>query len=221
MQSSVAEGVNVHITVFLGAPGSGKGTQAKRLSQEHGFQHFSTGDMLRAAIRAGSPLGVSAKACIDRGDLVPDDIMIALIEAALSPLPANTKVLLDGFPRTVRQAEALDTKTSTSVRCAIYFAVPEPVLISRLTGRRVCDTCGEPFHVEYRQPAKDGVCDRCGGALVQRKDDDASVVRHRLEVFSKQNQQLLAYYQSAAKLRQLSADKGVEDIQSDLIHMLH
>ena len=149
MRNSVVDEDRVNITVFLGAPGSGKGTQAKRLAQSHGFIHFSTGDMLRSAIQAGSDVGKKAKVYIDKGELVPDSVMIELIESSLGKLAPTSKVLLDGFPRTVPQAEALDRKASTSVAVALYFIVPENLLINRLTGRRVCQKCGEPFHVTF------------------------------------------------------------------------
>lgn len=210
----------MNITVFLGAPGSGKGTQAKRLAEDRGFRHFSTGDMLRSAIKAGSEVGQRAKKFIDAGELVPDDTMIDLIEDALRPLGADARVLLDGFPRTVPQAEALDKKQSTVVNRAIHFLVPEPALIQRLTGRRTCPNCGASFHVLNLPPKTEGVCDKCGGRLVQRQDDSEDVVRRRLQVFSQQNDQLLAYYGKVSKLRELNADKPVEVIQSHLIQML-
>ena len=211
----------MNITVFLGAPGSGKGTQAKRLSQAQGFRHFSTGDMLRAAIKADSEVGKRAKKYIDAGELVPDETMIDLIEDALRPLGPDARVLLDGFPRTVPQAQALDSKPSTVVNRAIHFMVPEPALIQRLTGRRVCPNCGESFHVLNLPPKAEGVCDKCGGGLIQRQDDSEGVVRRRLQVFSQQNERLLDYYGKASKLSELNADKPVEVIQSHLIQMLH
>ena len=220
MRNSVVDEDRVNITVFLGAPGSGKGTQAKRLAQAHGFMHFSTGDMLRAAIQAGAEVGKKAKVYIDKGELVPDAVMIELIEDSLGKLGPDSKVLLDGFPRTVPQAEALDRKKSTSVARALYFMVPEKMLINRLTGRRVCQKCGEPFHVTFLPPKVAGACDRCGGMLIQRSDDTESVVRRRLEVFSQQNEGLLAYYGAKQKLRKLDADKPIESIQKDLIHLL-
>ena len=210
----------MNITVFLGAPGSGKGTQAKRLAESQGFRHFSTGDMLRAAIQAGSEVGKKAKGFIDKGELVPDGVMIELIESALSHLEPSANVILDGFPRTVPQAEALDSKTAASVKIAAYFMVDEPMLIRRLTGRRICEKCGEPFHTVFLPPKKDGICNKCGGKLIQRSDDSESVVRRRLEVFNAQNQGLLNYYGTKKKLRELNADKPVESIQKELLQLL-
>lgn len=204
------------ITVLLGAPGSGKGTQAKRLAEQGGFVHYSTGDMLRAAMKSGTPVGAKAKAFVDRGDLVPDDIMIELIENALSKVPEGTRALLDGFPRTVPQAQALDSRASTTVARAISFEVSEPELIRRLTGRRICEKCGEAFHTVFLPPKVEGICNRCGGRLIQRVDDGENVVKHRLDVFNKQNALLLTYYTSAAKLRKLPAERSVESIQKDL-----
>lgn len=212
---------SVAVTVFLGAPGSGKGTQAKRLAQTQGFQHFSTGDMLRAAIKAGSPTGMKAKEFIDRGELVPDDVMIKLITIALSDKPRGAAgVILDGFPRTVAQARALDTNPETSVQTAVHFMVPEEALIARLTGRRVCESCGEPYHVRHIPPKREGVCDKCGGRVVQRADDTEGVVRRRLEVFAAQNERLLEYYGPRKKLRELDGDRPVEELQRALLKVL-
>jgi adenylate kinase len=210
----------VDITVFLGAPGSGKGTQAKLLSQNAGFRHFSTGDMLRASIQSGSEVGLKAKQFIDRGELVPDAVMIELIESALNGLGDDAKVILDGFPRTHRQAMALDSSAKTSVTRAIYFLVPEKMLVDRLTGRRICEKCGQPFHVLFLPPKKMGVCDRCGGNLIQRPDDSESVVRRRLEVFAEQNDQLLDYYGRAKKLREINADSPVDSLGRQLLELL-
>lgn len=208
------------ITVFLGAPGSGKGTQAKRLSQRSGFIHFSTGDMLRAAIKAGDKVGLQAKASIDRGELVADDVMIALIEQALKPLPKTARVILDGFPRTVAQAAALDKKEATSVHRAIYFVMDNDSLIERLTGRRICSNCGESFHTIHLNSKVDGICDRCGGKLIQRTDDSEDVVRKRLAIFESQNVHLLDYYRKHGQLIELDADQTVESFQKTLLKIV-
>lgn len=220
MQSFEAGEVSVSITVFLGAPGSGKGTQAKRLAHAHGFRHFSTGDMLRSAMQSGTDVGRKAKAYVDKGELVPDAVMIELIENALAGSGPSSKVLLDGFPRTVPQAEALDKKQATSVSIALYFMVPEPTLIHRLTGRRICEKCGEPFHVLFLPPKKPDTCDKCGGKLIQRTDDSENVVRRRLQVFGQQNDALLHYYGGMKKLRELNADKPIDSVQKELIQLL-
>ena len=208
------------ITVFLGAPGSGKGTQAKRLAESQGFSHFSTGDMLRAAIKNGTPVGMNAKQFIDKGALVPDDTMIALIESTLAEQSSSNRILLDGFPRTVPQAKALDSKPSTRVGSAIFFEIPEKVLVERLTGRRICKNCGSPYHVHFLPPKKNGKCDRCGGDLVQRADDQEEVVKKRLEVFRQQNDQLLSYYGEVKKLHELDANQPVDTVERRLTELL-
>lgn len=208
------------IHVFLGAPGSGKGTQAKRLSETKKYHHFSTGDMLRAAIRENSPLGQQAAGFIKKGDLVPDDVMIGLIETALSTLAPNDHVILDGFPRTVPQAEALDKKKSTSVNSAIYFEIPESELVERLTGRRTCSSCGEPFHIKFSPPKANGICDKCGGQLIHRPDDTEKVVRKRLEVFNGLNSGLLNYYTHKKNLSTLDANKPIAEVEEELKGLL-
>ena len=211
----------MHITVLLGAPGSGKGTQAKRLAGSNGFQHLSTGDMLRSAIKQGTDVGVRAKTYVDKGELVPDAVMIELIAKALAPLQKEAKILLDGFPSTVPQAQALDSNSKTRVALALHFSVPQTTLITRLTGRRVCPGCGESFHVAFLPPRVEGVCDKCGTRLVQRSDDSESVVQRRLEIFDSQNRSLIEYYSKEAKLRELDGDKPIDKLQSDLARILY
>lgn len=210
----------MNITVFLGAPGSGKGTQAKQLAEKFGFVHLSTGDMLRAAIKQQLPVGLKAKSFIDQGNLVPDSVMIELIEEVLTPLPEKTNIILDGFPRTVPQAQALDSKAKTTVLNAINFVIPEKILISRLTGRRICPNCGESFHLEFIPPLKNNTCDKCSSALIQRTDDSEEVVLRRLEVFKSQNQGLVDYFASHKKLINLNADQAVNIIQVELLKIL-
>jgi adenylate kinase len=211
----------VDITVFLGAPGSGKGTQAKILAKQYGFIHLSTGDMLRAAIQKGTDTGLKAKSYIDSGNLVPDGVMIELIEKTLGDLPKSSKIILDGFPRTVAQADSLDKNASTRVDRAVYFDVPSSLLMERLTGRRICSKCGHSFHVSFLPPKKVGICDECGNILTQRPDDSESVVQRRLEVFTQQNQPLLSFYEKAEKLQHLNADTEVDLLQSKLVEALN
>lgn len=211
----------MRITVFLGAPGSGKGTQAKRLAEDGAIHHFSTGDMLRAAIGAGSDVGLKAKAFIDKGELVPDDVMIELINKALKPLPDSAQVILDGFPRTVAQAEALDKSPRSRVSQAIMFEIPEDILVQRLTGRRVCKKCGSSFHVEFMpfEPGKS--CQDCQGEfLYQRTDDSAEVVGKRLTIFKAQNEGLLSYYSRVGKLKKIDANMQVDLIQKSLVDLM-
>ncbi len=208
------------VTVLLGAPGSGKGTQAKRLAQHHSFVHLSTGDMLRTAIKAGTTLGNEAKVFMDRGELVSDATMIGLISETVCSLPQKSKVLLDGFPRTLPQAEALSKTASSPVGKVIFFQVPEKELIRRLTGRRVCSKCGASFHLISLPPKKDGICDSCGGALLQRPDDSEGVVQKRLAIFVAQNSQLLDFYRKQAKLVEIDANQPVEELQASLLKIL-
>ncbi len=200
------------ILVFLGPPGAGKGTQAKLLSQRKGFLHLSTGDLLREAVKRQTPLGIKAKEYMDRGELVPDSLIIQLIE---DTMPQDGKVILDGFPRTVNQALALEEMLKTKgkkLSKVFFFDVPDEVIIDRLSGRRVCSKCSAVYHVKYSPSKVDGVCDLCGGALVQREDDREEVVRNRLEVYRKQTQPLIEFYQDRGIISRLDAGKGVEEL---------
>jgi len=200
------------ILVFLGPPGAGKGTQAKLLSQRMGFLHISTGDLLREAVKNQTPLGKKAKEYMDRGELVPDELIVQLIEETM---PKDGNVILDGFPRTVNQALALEEMLRVKgekISKVLFFDVPDEVIIDRLSGRRVCSKCGAVYHVKYNPPKVEGVCDLCGGALVQRDDDKEEVVRKRLEVYRKQTQPLIEFYQEKGIIYKLDAGKGVEEL---------
>ena len=193
--------------IIIGPPGAGKGTQAKLLSSLSGAPHISTGDILREAIAAGTPLGRQAQQFMDRGQLLPDDVMIAIVDERLQAPDAAGGFILDGFPRTVAQAEALDallTLRGAPLTAALRFVVPEDDLVLRLTGRRVCRSCGTMFHVLDGGAAKKGRCDRCGGALYQRADDEEATIRHRMEVFAKQTAPLRDYYKKAGILREVN-----------------
>jgi Adenylate kinase (EC 2.7.4.3) len=200
------------ILVFLGPPGAGKGTQAKLLSQRMGFLHLSTGDLLREAVKNQTPLGKKAKEYMDRGELVPDELIVQLIEETM---PKDGNVILDGFPRTVNQALALEEMLRVKgekISKVLFFDVPDEVIIDRLSGRRVCSKCGAVYHVKYNPPKVEGVCDLCGGSLVQRDDDREEVVRKRLEVYRKQTQPLIEFYQERGIIYKLDAEKGVEEL---------
>jgi len=200
------------ILVFLGPPGAGKGTQAKLLSQRMGFLHISTGDLLREAVKNQTPLGKKAKEYMDRGELVPDELIVQLIEETM---PKDGNVILDGFPRTVNQALALEEMLRVKgekISKVLFFDVPDEVIIDRLSGRRVCSKCGAVYHVKYNPPKVEGVCDLCGGTLVQRDDDKEEVVRKRLEVYRKQTQPLIEFYQEKGIIYKLDAGKGVEEL---------
>jgi len=200
------------ILVFLGPPGAGKGTQAKLLSQRMGFLHIATGDLLREAVKNQTPLGKRAKEYMDRGELVPDELIVQLIEEAM---PKDGNVILDGFPRTVNQALALEEMLKgkgEKISKVLFFDVPDEVIIDRLSGRRVCSKCGAVYHVKYNPPKIEGVCDLCGGNLMQRDDDKEEVVKKRLEVYRKQTQPLIEFYQDRGIIYRLDAEKGVEEL---------
>jgi len=200
------------ILVFLGPPGAGKGTQAKLLSQRMGFLHLSTGDLLREAVKNQTPLGKKAKEYMDRGELVPDELIVQLIEETM---PKDGNVILDGFPRTVNQALALEEMLKgkgEKISKVLFFDVPDEVIIDRLSGRRVCSKCGAVYHVKYNPPKIEGVCDLCGGSLVQRDDDKEEVVKKRLEVYRKQTQPLIEFYQDRSIIYRLDAEKVVEEL---------
>lgn len=200
------------ILVFLGPPGAGKGTQAKLLSQRIGFLHIATGDLLREAVKNQTPLGKRAKEYMDRGELVPDELIVQLIEETM---PKDGNVILDGFPRTVNQALALEEMLKgkgEKISKVLFFDVPDEVIIDRLSGRRVCSKCGAVYHVKYNPPKVEGICDLCGGSLVQRDDDREEVVKKRLEVYRKQTQPLIEFYQDRSIIYRLDAGKGVEEL---------
>ena len=183
--------------VLLGAPGSGKGTQAERIAPTFGLPHISTGDMLRAAVARGADLGLAAKRHMDAGELVPDEVVVGIIRERLAEDDAGGGFLLDGFPRTLEQAGALDAMLAQSGRAltdVLLFDVPEEELVRRLSGRRTCRSCGKGCHLVFDPPDVDGVCDKCGGELFQRDDDNEVTVRKRLAVYGQQTEPLVGYY---------------------------
>ena len=189
--------------VLLGAPGVGKGTQAAEITRRIGLLHISTGDLLRAAIREGAPLGRQVAAIVERGELVPDALVGAVMEERLSRPDAADGFLLDGFPRTVAQADLLDgilAKRGQELDRVISIEVAEPEILDRLTGRRSCGGCGAVFHVRYNRPAVEGICDRCGGPLRQRSDDTERVIAERLRAYREQTAPLILRYQKAGLL---------------------
>lgn len=207
--------------VFLGAPGAGKGTQARLLVERFGVPQISTGDMLREAVKQGTPLGLEAKRLMDAGDLVPDALMIGLIRERLGEADAQRGFLLDGFPRTEGQAAALDAllhELGKPLQLALEVRVPDAVLVERLSGRRVCRACGASYHVQFRPSSKgEAICDACGGELYQRADDVASAVANRLEVYRAQTEPIAARYRSAGLLTEIDGDRAAEVVQADLL----
>jgi adenylate kinase len=201
--------------VIIGPPGAGKGTQAKLLSKQSRAPHISTGDMLREAIAAGTPLGEQARGFMDQGQLLPDDVMIAIVDQRLQAPDTAKGFILDGFPRTVAQAEALDrllARRNQPLTAALRFVVPQDDLIRRLSGRRVCKDCGTMFHVDDGGPAAKGKCDRCGGLLYQRADDEEATIRHRMDVFAKQTAPLRDYYLGNGILREVDGSGLRDDV---------
>jgi adenylate kinase len=201
--------------ILLGPPGAGKGTQAKRMIERYGIPQISTGDMLRAALKEGTPLGLEAKKFMDQGQLVPDSVVIGLVKERIQKSDCKKGYMLDGFPRNVSQAEALDTMLSElgqKVDDVISIEVPSEELVGRLTGRRTCRNCGAGFHVMFDPPKKDGVCDKCSGELYQRDDDNETTVKSRLDVYDKQTKPLIDYYQKQTKLRAIPGVGAMEEI---------
>jgi len=201
--------------ILLGPPGAGKGTQAKRMIERYAIPQISTGDMLRAALKEGTPLGLEAKKFMDQGQLVPDSVVIGLVKERIQKSDCKKGYMLDGFPRNVSQAEALDTMLSElgqKVDDVISIEVPSEELVGRLTGRRTCRNCGAGFHIMFDPPKKDGVCDKCSGELYQRDDDNETTVKSRLDVYDKQTKPLIDYYQKQTKLRAIPGVGAMEEI---------
>lgn len=213
------EGMNKTV-IFVGPPGAGKGTQSALLSERLGFIQISTGDLLREAVKNKTQLGVKAKVYMDKGELVPDDLIIAMMDEKLEELK-NDNVILDGFPRTVNQAKALDElllKKNRQLNSVILFQISDEEVIKRLSGRRVCPNCGAVYHIVYNPPKEEGICDKCGSSLIQRDDDKEEVIKKRLEVYHQQTLPLIDYYKD--KLVTIDATQEKEYIYNKIISML-
>jgi adenylate kinase len=205
--------------ILLGPPGTGKGTQAKLLAERLGLAHIATGDMFREAVRRDTELGRQAKAYMERGDLVPDELTIAMLEDRVQQPDAQGGAIFDGFPRTLQQAQALSDALARQARAAdlaLHIAVSDDEIVRRLTGRWLCPGCGEIYHEASRQPAKAGVCDNCGARLGQRNDDRPEVVRERLRL-QRPPDELLAYYRAQGKLIDINGEQEVGAVTSDLL----
>ena len=196
--------------VIFGAPGSGKGTQSDKIVEKYGFKHISTGDVLRGEIKNGTELGKTAKEYIDNGQLIPDSLMIDILAHVYDSFGAVEGVIFDGFPRTIPQAEALDNM-GVEIQHVINIDISDEKIINRMSGRRVCENCGRPFHIVTLKPKKEGVCDDCGGTLVQRKDDHPDTVLARLETYHKETEPLVSYYEKQGKLVTV---KGQDDVEA-------
>jgi adenylate kinase len=201
--------------VLLGAPGAGKGTQAKKLIEKYGMPQISTGDLLRAAVKEGTKLGVEAKGFMDRGELVPDTVVLGMVEERLGKDDCKAGFILDGFPRNTAQAMALDDMLKTlgmPVDAALSVDVPFEDLMKRLTGRRTCRECGQMYNVYFSPSSKEGACDKCGAALFQRDDDREETIKKRLDVYSAQTAPLMDYYKAQGILKSVSGTGDIEAI---------
>ncbi|MCK6600928.1 MAG: adenylate kinase [Bacteroidetes bacterium] len=210
------------IIILFGAPGVGKGTQAKLLQERKSFRHLSTGDLLRSAIKNNTDLGRLAKSFMDKGELVTDDVVIGLVREVISHSP-NESFILDGFPRTHAQAVALDVmlaEIGTGISNVINLMVPDEEIIHRLSQRRVCVTCGATYNLLANAPKKEGICDACGSEVVQRDDDSVETIRKRLALYLDKTAPLLNYYRITGKLAELDAVGDIEAINSELVQLL-
>ena len=209
--------------IMLGAPGAGKGTQAERIADKYDIPHISTGDIFRANIKAGTELGVKAKAYMDKGQLVPDSLTIDLVMDRISQSDCNGGYILDGFPRTIPQAVSLTNALKDrgeALNFAINVHVPDEKIVSRMSGRRACPGCGYTYHLVFAAPKQEGICDKCGSELVLRDDDKPETVKKRLAVYHNQTQPLIQYYGKQKILRTVDGTKDLEDVFKDITNIL-
>ncbi len=202
--------------ILLGAPGAGKGTQAAVLAEHFNIPTISTGNIIREALKNGTEMGQKAKSYMDAGQLVPDEVVIGIVKERLAADDCKEGFILDGFPRTIPQAEALD-KMGINIEYVVDIEVSDERIINRLSGRRVCEECGRPYHLVNLKPKKEGVCDACGGTLVQRKDDHIDTIKNRLEIYHKETEPLVEYYKNQGKLQTVHGSDSVEDTMADMM----
>ena len=205
--------------IMLGAPGAGKGTQAGILSRQLGIPTISTGNILRAAVKAGTPVGLQAKSYMDAGKLVPDDVIIGILAEALQGPECAKGFILDGVPRTIPQAQAMEEQ-GIDIDAALDLEVEDEVIVRRMSGRRVCPVCGETYHIENAPPRTEGVCDRCGSELIVRADDAPETVLDRLRTYHEQTEPLLAFYQARGKLRTVKDQPSIEANTAEIMRTL-
>ena len=209
--------------IFLGPPGAGKGTQAKLLSARYEIPQISTGDILRASVREQTPMGLRAKSYMDSGSLVPDEVVVGIVEERLQKEDCKKGFILDGFPRTIAQADSLKVTLDSigkNIQHVISIAVDNEELLTRITGRRTCEKCGKGYHVSFDPPKTQGKCDVCGGDLCQRDDDKEETMRKRLTVYDLQTEPLIEYYSKQSLLRTVPGTGSIEDIQKSIVMIL-
>ena len=209
--------------IMLGAPGAGKGTQAKKIAEKYGIPHISTGDIFRANIKNGTELGQKAKGYMDQGLLVPDELVVDLVADRVKQGDCKNGYVLDGFPRTIPQAEALDhalAEMGEKMDYAINVEVPDENIVNRMSGRRACVDCGATYHIVYAPTKEDGVCDKCGGSLILRDDDKPETVKKRLGVYHDQTQPLIDYYTNAGILKEVDGTIEIEDVFGEIVKIL-
>ena len=205
--------------IFLGAPGAGKGTQAEVVAEKFGIPTVSTGNIIREALKNGTEMGLKAKSFIEAGQLVPDEVVIGIIKERLAKDDCKNGFILDGFPRTIPQAEALDAM-GISIDKVVDIEVPDENIMERMTGRRVCGKCGASYHLMFKKPLKDGICDSCGSELVQRKDDAPETVSDRLHVYHEQTEPLKDFYEKAGRLSVVEGLGSVSEITERVLKAL-
>lgn len=209
--------------ILMGSPGAGKGTQASEIVKKFPIPHISTGDMFRKAIKDETDLGKEAKSYMDRGELVPDEVTVGIVKERISEDDAKKGFLLDGFPRTIDQAESLSqimSELDREIDAVINIEVPEEELMNRLTGRRICEKCGTTYHLVFNPPKVDGICDIDGGKLYQREDDNPETVSNRLSVNVKQSKPILEYYNNKGVLKNIDGSKDIDEVTNDVIDIL-
>ncbi|WMT40530.1 adenylate kinase [Paenibacillus sp. D2_2] len=209
--------------LFMGPPGAGKGTQAEVIVNEFGIPHISTGDAFRLAMKQGTPVGMKAKEYIDKGLLVPDDVTVGIVRERLQQSDCEKGFLLDGFPRTLSQAEALEellSELGRKLEHVINLKVDRDKLMARLTGRRICKSCGSTYHVIFNPPAQEGVCDKCGGELYQRSDDNEESVGTRLDEYINKTAPLLKFYEDKDLLRQVDGEQEIDSVSNEIVSIL-
>jgi len=206
--------------ILIGPPGGGKGTQAQKLIEKYKIPQISTGDLLRSAVKEGTPLGLKAKEYMGKGQLLPDELVLELVEERLKEQDCKKGFILDGFPRTIAQAEALDKmleQRKEKLTAVVEIEVPDTEVVRRLSGRRTCKNCGAMFHIEFNKPKTDGKCDKCGGELYQREDDNEKTIKSRLEVYHSQTEPLIDYYKKQELFKKVNGLGKIEKIFEQLV----